>query len=96
MLLVALLAVAGLTIAPAIVASYLVADQFVPVGSSQATAWVNAAFNTALAGGTSLAGVVVDVASPRAALGSAAAVAAVLVAAAGTRAANPGRSVTDR
>jgi hypothetical protein len=90
--LVLVLGIAGLTIAPAIVASYVLADEAVPVGSSEATAWVNAAFNTALAGGTAAAGVVVDMTSPGAALGSAAVVAALLATAAGTAAARHRRS----
>ncbi len=84
-LLVALLGLAGLMIAPAFVASYLVADLAAPVGSSEATAWVNAAFNAALAIGTAGAGVVIDATSPSTALGAFAVAAALLIAAAGTR-----------
>jgi hypothetical protein len=91
-LLVALLALAGLSIAPAIVASYLVADEAAPVGSSQATAWVNAAFNTALAVGTASAGAVVDATSPATALAAAGLVTAVLVATPALRRASRGRS----
>lgn len=89
-LLVALLALAGLSIAPAIVASYLVADEAAPVGSSQATAWVNAAFNTALAVGTASAGAVVDATSPATALAAAGLVTAVLVATPALRRASRG------
>lgn len=78
-LLVAVLAVAGLTISPAVVASYLVADEAAPAGSSEATSWVNAAFNTALAGGTAASAVVVQQASPAAALGCAAVAAALMM-----------------
>ena len=91
-LLVALLGVAGLTIAPAIVASYLVADLAAPVGSSEATAWVNSAFNTSLAVGTAFAGAVVDATSPGTALAAAGMVTALLVATVGIRPTRHGRA----
>jgi predicted MFS family arabinose efflux permease len=55
------------------------------IASSEATAWVNAAFNAALAIGTAGAGVVIDATSPSTALGAFAVAAALLIAAAGTR-----------
>lgn len=92
LLLVTLLAVAGLTIAPAIVASYLVADLAAPVGSSEATAWVNSAFNTSLAAGTASAAAVVDATSPGTALGAAGMVTTLIVATVGIRLTRPGRA----
>lgn len=76
---VVVLGLAGLTVAPAIVASYLVADRVATTGESEATAWVNAAFNTSLAVGTAAAGALVDSTSPGVALAAAAAAAALLV-----------------
>lgn len=63
-LLVGGLALAGLCIAPALVCSYLVADAAAPVGSTEATAWVNAAFNVSVGLGTAVAGGLVDATSP--------------------------------
>lgn len=60
--------VAGLFVAPAIVASYLVADEAVQGASAESTAWVTAAFNVGTAGGTLLAGLLVDVRGPGAAM----------------------------
>jgi predicted MFS family arabinose efflux permease len=71
----------GLTISPAVVATYLAVDEAVPDGGSEATAWVNAAFNSSLAIGTAGAGVLVDVFSPAAAFLLAAAAALLVVAA---------------
>ncbi len=63
-LLVGGLALAGLCIAPALVCSYLVADTAASVGSTEATAWVNAAFNVSVGLGTAVAGGLVDATSP--------------------------------
>jgi predicted MFS family arabinose efflux permease len=76
---VGVLGVAGLCTAPAIVCGYLIADAAAPAPGSEATAWVNAAFNLSLAGGTATAGVLVDAASARTALLAAAAVTVIVV-----------------
>jgi sugar phosphate permease len=55
--------VAGLFVAPSVVASYLVADEAVQGASAESTAWVTAAFNVGTAAGTLLAGLLVDVRS---------------------------------
>jgi hypothetical protein len=70
----------GLVVAPAFVATYLAVDAAAPTAGSEATAWVNAVFNAAAAAGTAAAGVVVDRASPAAALLTAALAAGVLLA----------------
>ncbi|MCA0330501.1 MAG: hypothetical protein LCI03_11445 [Actinobacteria bacterium] len=70
--------VAGVFVAPAIVASYLVADDAVAGASAESTAWVTAAFNVGTAGGTLLAGLVVDRDGPAWALGALAATTAVI------------------
>lgn len=57
------LAVTGACIAPAIVCSYLIADEAAPVPGAEATAWVNSAFNVSLAAGLSVTGVLLDVTS---------------------------------
>ncbi len=56
--------VAGLFVAPAVVASYLVADEAVQGASAESTAWVTAAFNVGTAAGTLMAGFLVDARSP--------------------------------
>ncbi len=78
-LMVGVLSLAGLFIAPAIVSSYLLADESAAAGSTEATAWVNASFNACLALGSAAAGVVVDAASPRLAMLVLAGVASVVV-----------------
>jgi len=60
--------VAGVFVAPAVVASYLVADEAVEGSSAESTAWVTAAFNVGTAAGTLLAGLLVDARSPGAAM----------------------------
>ena len=60
--------VAGLFVAPAVVASYLVADEAVRGASAESTAWVTAAFNVGTAAGTLMAGLLVDLRSPSAAM----------------------------
>jgi len=54
-----LLAAAGLLVAPSFVCSYLVADLRSPEGSLEATSWVNAAYNSAAAIGSAVAGLLV-------------------------------------
>jgi predicted MFS family arabinose efflux permease len=70
--------VAGAFVAPAIVASYLVADDAVEGASAESTAWVTAAFNVGTAGGTLLAGLLVDRDGPGWALAALAATTTVL------------------
>ncbi len=69
----------GLTVAPAVVVSYLLADDHVPVGNTEATAWVTVVLNTGLALGASLAGVAVEARSPAAAMLAAAAASVLLI-----------------
>jgi MFS family permease len=73
-------AVTGLFVAPSIVASYLVADAATAEASAETTSWVNSAFNVGTAGGTALAGVLIDARSPSAAILAAAAAAVVITA----------------
>lgn len=79
--LAAVLMLVGACTGPAIVASYLVADAVLPVGT-RATAWVTAAFNVFLAAGTAVAGRLVDVAGPAGGLAAPALFAAVMLLAA--------------
>ncbi|MYY03670.1 MFS transporter [Streptomyces sp. SID4913] len=59
--LVALVAVAGLFVAPALTTAYLIADESVDAARrTQAGAWVNTAFNAGSAGGTAAVGLLVD------------------------------------
>ncbi|WLQ37087.1 MFS transporter [Streptomyces castrisilvae] len=59
--LVALVAVAGLFVAPALTTAYLIADESVDASRrTQAGAWVNTAFNAGSAGGTAAVGLLVD------------------------------------
>ncbi|MFC6236498.1 MFS transporter [Longivirga aurantiaca] len=60
--------VAGVFVAPAVVASYVIADDAVTGSSAEATSWVNSAFNVGTAFGTALAGVLVDAGGPGAAM----------------------------
>ena len=71
-------ALTGLFVAPAIVASYLVADAATAEASAETTSWVNSAFNVGNAGGTALSGILIDARGPSAAI-LAAAVAAVVI-----------------
>lgn len=59
--LIALAAVAGLFVAPALTTAYLIADESVDdARRTQAGAWVNTAFNAGSSGGTALVGLLVD------------------------------------
>ncbi|MEV0580665.1 MULTISPECIES: MFS transporter [unclassified Streptomyces] len=59
--LAALVAVAGLFVAPALTTAYLIADESVDAARrTQAGAWVNTAFNAGSAGGTAAVGLLVD------------------------------------
>ena len=60
--------VAGVFVAPSVVASYVIADEAVTGSSAEATSWVNSAFNVGTAFGTALAGVLVDARGPGAAM----------------------------
>ena len=60
--------VAGVFVSPAVVASYVIADDAVTGSSAEATSWVNSAFNVGTAFGTALAGVLVDARGPEAAM----------------------------
>lgn len=65
--LVAVVAVAGLFVAPALTTAYLVADESVdPAARTRAGAWVNTAVNAGSSGGTALVGLLVDRLSPAA------------------------------
>ncbi|MFN8080345.1 MAG: MFS transporter [Kineosporiaceae bacterium] len=79
-LLLVLVAAAGLFVAPALVASYLVADAATEVASAESTSWVTSAFNVGAAAGTASAGVLVDVRGPGLAMVVGAAITVVLVA----------------
>lgn len=52
--------VAGMFVAPSVVASYVIADEAVTGSSAEATSWVNSAFNVGTAFGTAMAGLLVD------------------------------------
>ncbi|MEU1346471.1 MFS transporter [Streptomyces sp. NPDC005795] len=59
--LVAVVAVAGLFVAPALTTAYLIADESVDAARrTQAGAWVNTAFNAGSSGGTAVVGLLVD------------------------------------
>lgn len=59
--LIALVAVAGLFVAPALTTAYLIADESVDAARrTQAGAWVNTAFNAGASGGTAVVGLLVD------------------------------------
>ncbi|MFG3136264.1 MFS transporter [Streptomyces sp. NPDC048211] len=59
--LAALVAAAGLFVAPALTTAYLIADESVDAGRrTQAGAWVNTAFNAGSSGGTAVIGLLVD------------------------------------
>ncbi|MFI6858703.1 MFS transporter [Streptomyces sp. NPDC050421] len=59
--LVAVVAVAGLFVAPALTTAYLIADESVDAARrTQAGAWVNTAFNAGASGGTAVVGLLVD------------------------------------
>ncbi|MEU1468171.1 MFS transporter [Streptomyces sp. NPDC005761] len=59
--LVAVAAVAGLFVAPALTTAYLIADESVDAARrTQAGAWVNTAFNAGSSGGTAVIGLLVD------------------------------------
>lgn len=59
--LVAVVAVAGLFVAPALTIAYLIADESVDAARrTQAGAWVNTAFNAGASGGTAAVGLLVD------------------------------------
>ncbi|MFB7916417.1 MFS transporter [Streptomyces sp. NPDC056061] len=59
--LVAVVAVAGVFVAPALTTAYLVADESVdPAARTQAGAWVNTAVNAGSSGGTAVVGLLVD------------------------------------
>ncbi|MFD7619560.1 MFS transporter [Streptomyces sp. NPDC059802] len=59
--LVAVAAVAGLFVAPALTTAYLIADESVGAGSrTQAGAWVNTAINAGSSAGTAVVGLLVD------------------------------------
>ncbi|MFE9861016.1 MFS transporter [Streptomyces sp. NPDC005780] len=59
--LVAVVAVAGLFVAPALTTAYLIADESVDADRrTQAGAWVNTAFNAGSSGGTAAVGLLVD------------------------------------
>lgn len=59
--LVAVVAVAGLFVAPALTTAYLIADESVGADRrTQAGAWVNTAFNAGASGGTAVVGLLVD------------------------------------
>lgn len=59
--LVAVVAVAGLFVAPALTTAYLIADESVDSARrTQAGAWVNTAFNAGASGGTAAVGLLVD------------------------------------
>ncbi|WP_240802337.1 MFS transporter [Streptomyces sp. A0642] len=59
--LVAVVAVAGLFVAPALTTAYLIADESVDATRrTQAGAWVNTAFNAGASGGSAVIGVLVD------------------------------------
>lgn len=63
-LMVALLVGVGVCVAPAIVCSYLGADEAAPPQTSEGGAWVNAAFNAALALGMATGGILVEAGTP--------------------------------
>ncbi len=75
-------ALVGATVGPALIATYLSVDEAWDDLGSEATAWVNATFNSALAAGTALAGALIDRRSPAAAVAVVGALALVLTAAA--------------
>lgn len=81
LVLLALITAAGLFVAPALVASYLLADAATDVASAESTSWVTSAFNVGTAAGTAAAGALVDVRGPGVAMVAGAAVATVLTAA---------------
>lgn len=59
--LIALVAVAGMFVAPALTTAYLIADESVDVSRrTQAGAWVNTAVNAGMTGGTAVVGLLVD------------------------------------
>ncbi|WP_393062162.1 MFS transporter [Streptomyces sp. LN549] len=59
--LIAVVAVAGLFVAPALTTAYLIADESVDADRrTQAGAWVNTAFNAGSSGGTAVVGLLVD------------------------------------
>ncbi len=78
-LMLVVLAVAGLCVSPAIVCSYLGADRAAPGTTMEASSWVNSAFNVSLAAGTAGAGVAVQVWSAGAAMAAAAIAAGVIL-----------------
>ena len=67
-LMAALLVGVGVCIAPAIVCSYLAADEAAPPQTAEGGAWVNAAFNAALALGVATGGMLVEARTPSAAV----------------------------
>lgn len=81
LVLLVLITAAGLFVAPALVASYLLADAATDVASAESTSWVTSAFNVGTAAGTAAAGALVDVRGPGVAMVAGAAVATVLTAA---------------
>lgn len=73
-----LFVIAGVFVAPSIVASYLVADAVTVAATAEATSWVNSAFNVGVAVGTLVAGLLVDASGPSLAMVVAAVVAVAL------------------
>ncbi len=71
----ALVSVTGLFVAPAIVASYLVADTATTGPCAETTSWVNSAFNVGIGAGTALSGPLIDSHGPAVATLAGAAVA---------------------
>ncbi len=75
-------ALVGATVGPALIATYLSVDLAWVDPGSEATAWVNATFNSALAAGTALAGALIERRSPATAVTVVCALALALTAAA--------------
>ena len=79
LMMLVVLAGAGLCVSPAIVCAYLIADRAAPMATMEATSWVNSAFNVSLAVGTAGAGVVAQAWSAGAAMATAAIAAGVVL-----------------